>query len=876
MTYDRINIINFGTSSDMSFDISRRIRLVNVSALLAAVTTIPYLIIFFSKELPIAWVALIFFLSYCSCWILNKYRLYSLARSSLYIFSCIYLFIVASTLGRESAHQLMLIPVLLSVVLVYEFEEKTSLFLMIGLILMCFLFLELTDYALLSADITKAEQLYFYYGSLSVAILGTATIGIFYFFLYGRQLKENQAMIRKSKEIERTINYFSTSLFGKNTVDEILWDVAKNCIGRLGFVDCVIYLLDEEKQLLVQKAAYGNKNPNDFEIYAPIDIPMGEGIVGHVAKLGSALLVEDTSKDSRYIADDETRLSELAVPLIYNNKLIGVIDSEHPEKNFFTQHHLDILNTISSLCANKVIRAMAEMEREKALKVQLEAEKIKSFDELKTKLFANVSHELRTPLTLIVGTIDRHTNKGESEDWGLLKQHTDRLLRLINQLLDLSKLESGQFKLNPTPGDIYQFLRTVSALFSSYAADRHVKIIEEIPEGSLWLNFDYDALEKIFFNLISNAIKFTKENTVVKLKVVDDSPFSVQVIDQGEGIPEGEYNKIFDRYYQIGQQSSEGTGIGLALTKELVNLQKGHLSVDSTPGIGTTFSVILPLDNAEKLSTDSTKQEPGKSHLNKELKNTFEETGSFVLLVEDNIEVAKLIKSTLQEKLYIIHANNGHEAMSIAKNRIPDLIISDIMMPNMDGMKFCKWVRENELTSHIPFIFLTARADNDTKLKGLEIGADDFLTKPFSGQELEIRVANLIEGRNMLAEKYRKIISLEPTNIVVTSIEEIFLKKLLNVVSENIDNSDFNVTDLSRSLGISRMQLHRKITALTGHSATSFIRHQRLIQASKLLEAGESVSQVAYAVGFSSLSYFSRVFKDQFGVLPSEFNLEDT
>ena len=458
----KLNILNTGISPEMAFDQSRRIRLVNISALLAAATTLPYLIVFFSKELSVAWIALVFFLSYCSCWMLNTFKFYSLARSSLYIFSCIYLFIVASTLGRQAAHQLMFIPVLLSVVLVYEFEEKTSLFLMIGLILTCFLLLELTDYGLISADITDEERLYFYYGSLSVAIIGTATIGIFYFFLYGRQLKENQEMIAKGKEIERTINYFSTSLFGKNTVDEILWDVAKNCIGSLGFVDCVIYLLDENKQLLIQKAAYGHKNPNDFEIYKPIDIPVGEGIVGNVAKLGTALLVDDTSKDPRYIPDDKARLSELAVPLIYNDKVIGVIDSEHPEKNFFTQHHLDILNTISSLCANKVIRAMAEVEREKALKAQLEAEKIKSFDELKTKLFTNVSHELRTPLTLIVGTIEKHTNQDESEDWDLLKKHTDRLLRLINQLLDLSKLESGQFRLNPAAGDIYQFLRTVS------------------------------------------------------------------------------------------------------------------------------------------------------------------------------------------------------------------------------------------------------------------------------------------------------------------------------------------------------------------------------------------------------------------------------
>lgn len=855
--------MNWGVAENMPFDQSIRIRLVNIFALLAATSTLPYVFIFYGKELFLADVSIISLICFLITWIWNRFGHHYVAKLWLYFTAHAYLFTTASTFGRDAGEHLVLIPVLFGAVLVFEFREKLSLLFSILFTIGTILALVLTEFSLFRMDLTAEEITQYYYGNLAVTLFCCVGVAVCYFYLYGRKLKENERMISEGKEIEKTINYFSTSLFGKNSVDEILWDVAKNCIGQLGFVDCVIYLLDEEKNVLVQKAAYGHKNPQEFEIYQPIDIPIGNGIVGAVAESGRPMIVPDTSKNPRYIADDANRLSELAVPLIYNQQVIGVVDSEHPDKYFFTEHHLNILKTIASLCANKVIRAIAEKERESALKMHLEAEKIKSFDELKTKLFANVSHELRTPLTLIMGTIDRQLQEGNTKEWSLLKKHTDRLLRLINQLLDLSKLESGEFRINKSPGDIINFFETLVDLHSSFAENKGVEIVLETTDSSLWFKYDQDALEKIFYNLISNAIKFSKESEKVVIQVSYDQSLEVVVKDYGIGISKEDVEKIFDRYYQSDKHAAPGTGIGLALTKELIDLHQGVVKVESQVGAGTTFVVNLPLEACTPT------QEKGSSSPNK----AAEVYEQFILLVEDNDDISELIHSTLSD-YDLVRARDGNEAAEMAKANVPDLIITDVMMSGMDGIEFSHWIRENELTSHIPLVMLTARADKDTKMAGLRAGADDFITKPFDREELRTRVANILSRREQLRKKYKQITRVPESEIVVTSQEDIFMKKLIHTIEENLSNSDFGANELSREMALSRMQLHRKITALTNYSTSSFIRHLRLAKAAEKLSHGESVSQTAYAVGFSSLSYFTKAFKEEFGKVPSEFASE--
>jgi len=474
-----------------------------------------------------------------------------------------------------------------------------------------------------------------------------------------------------------------------------------------------------------------------------------------------------------------------------------------------------------------------------------------------------------------MGTIDKHLVSDNTKDWKLLKRHTDRLLRLINQILDLTKLESGQFELRPEPGNVTEFLRITSSMFDSVAATRGVRVVTDLPSETLWLHFDRDALEKILFNVISNAVKFTSDNTKVKIVVhYDEGCLGIQVSDQGVGISKAEQHKVFDRYYQAGKKSSEGTGIGLALTKELVDLHNGSVTVASEIGQSTTFTITLPLEKADAPESEETPKTIEENHAYESaapevISNTVGQ--EIVLVVEDNLELSTFIKGELEPSFEVISAYDGEEGAKIAKKRLPDLIISDLMMPRVDGIELCHRLKENELTSHIPIILLTARADLDTKLEGLRTGADDYMIKPFNSDELRTRTRNLIALRKRLQKKYSQLISLGPDNIVITGVDEIFMKKLMTIIENNISDHEFNITDLCREMGTSRMQLHRKLTSLTGLSATAFIRQQRLYFATKLLESREPVSQVAYASGFSSLSYFSTAFKEQFGVSPSEF-----
>lgn len=865
-------MIEAGVSSEMPFDKSRQLRLINISTLLAAATTLPYIFVFFYIETFLGIVALVFFLGFCICLLLTKFNHYRKTRILLYVLSCGYLFIVSSALGREASHHLMLIPVLLSIVLVFDFEEKLKLAFLFGLVLSTFVVLELTDFSFFSTSISAKESRLFYYGSLSVAVLGSTIIGAFYFYLFGKQLTKNREMIETGKEIEHTINYFSSSLFGKNTVDEILWDVAKNCIGRLGFVDCVIYLLDEDRQLLIQKAAYGSKNPHAFEIYNPMDIAVGDGIVGGVAKTKEAIRVKDTSLDERYIADDQYRLSELAVPLIYNNKVIGVIDSEHPRADFFTERHLNVLKTISSLCANKVAKAIADQEREHALRIKTEADRIKAFDQLKSKLFTNISHELRTPLTLIMGTIDKHMSLDIDDDWQMLRRHTDRLLRLINQLLDLSKIEASEYQLQKEPMDIMKFLRVTLSLFSSLTYNRQIRLIDNIPQGSLWLKFDSDALEKILFNLLSNAIKFTPDDSIVELNTTYSSELIIKISDQGAGLSSDEIDLIFNRYYQTGKHRSSGTGIGLALTKELVELHGGTITVESKLDRGTTFIVSLPLEKAEAKSVETEFTEQVNRMAGEKIISSDQKSDYLALVVEDNQELAHHIIEILASDFQVIHANNGKKGIELAYQKLPDIIISDIMMPQTDGFELCQRLKEHELTSHIPIVLLTAKADESNKLHGLDSGADDYMVKPFSAGELKARIKNLLKLRKKLKDKFTQLTTLDSGNIVITGVNEIFIKKVISAIEKSLHLENFNVEELCTQIGASRMQLHRKLTALTGRSTSAFIRQLRLQRAVKLLEAGETSSQTAYAVGFNSHSYFAKVFREEYGISPSEFS----
>ncbi|MGA0557797.1 ATP-binding protein [Larkinella sp. VNQ87] len=687
------------------------------------------------------------------------------------------------------------------------------------------------------------------------------------------------------QQIDETINYFATSLYGKNTVDEILWDVAKNCIARLGFVDCVIYLLNEEDTALVQKAAYGNKNPEDYAILNPLMIPLGEGIVGSVAQTGRPEIIADTTQDTRYILDDEMRHAELAVPLLFQNKVIGVIDSEHPEKGFFKPYHLDALQMIAAICSSKIAQALADEESKKARMLQLEADHIRQLDRVKSQFFANISHEFRTPLQLILAPLQKRGSLSP-EETHMMERNANRLLRLVNQLLDLAKAEMGMLTLHGQRGNLIGFLRQTAHSFQPMADARKLRYRIDLPTSDWVAMFDRDKLEKIIYNLLSNAVKFTPPGGQVRFwaGVEPQTGLRLVVSDTGIGIPESLQNRIFDRFYQIDPSQTrafEGSGLGLALTKELVELHKGSIQVASQSESGSTFEVWLPMPVEPMPETDGMGEPttlsapdlplttPGPSA---EEPPTEADDKPTLLLVEDHTELNDYLRQQLADRFRVVQARQGDEGLQVARRVVPDLIISDVMMPVMDGFSMTRHLKEDDLTSHIPVILLTAKDDVDSRKEGFEGGAEQYLAKPFALDELVARINSMLTQRDLLRKKYSREVMLQPTGTPIRDREAEFLEKIMQIINEHMADDAFSVEGLQREMGMSRMQLHRKLKALTDQSASDFIRSIRLQRAADLLQQpGIPIAEAAYLSGFQHLSYFSKCFKEQFGMLPSEF-----
>lgn len=530
---------------------------------------------------------------------------------------------------------------------------------------------------------------------------------------------------------------------------------------------------------------------------------------------------------------------------------------------------------------------------------RMEAQKMQELDKTKSDFFANISHEFRTPLTLISGTLDQFEEERAihpflKDGHRLIKRNAERLLQLVNQLLDLSKLEAGKLTLEQKPAEIIGFAKRLAGSFSSQFESKQISFSGTFPEGPLYLNFDPDKLEKVLSNLLMNAYKFTptggKVLFEVSLGAETDSAVMLQfkISDSGIGIPPEWLPFIFDRFYQgeaSATRSYEGTGIGLALVRELTELQGGSIRVDSSPDMGTTFSIEFRLEREVEVPMDEPRKDDQSTHSilqeNVQLSAEVQKRVAFsngtmpcILIVEDNADLRHFLGRRLREQYRIVEAENGLEGFKIAATTVPDLIISDVMMPVMDGISLSEKVKNDERTSHIPFVLLTARADSDSKIGGLDTGADAYLTKPFDLKELRVRIHHLIEGRKKLRERFSRSPSMKPSEIAVTSTDEKFLKKAMAILEENLARTDFDVGIFSREIGMSRTNLHRKLKALTDCSATEFIRVVRLQRAMYLLEHKfGNVTDVAYAVGFNSVSYFNKCFKKQYGKTASEYML---
>ncbi|MCB0547038.1 MAG: response regulator [Phaeodactylibacter sp.] len=530
---------------------------------------------------------------------------------------------------------------------------------------------------------------------------------------------------------------------------------------------------------------------------------------------------------------------------------------------------------------------LRQKEAELALQLKkAEAEQLRELDQLKSNFFANISHEFRTPLTLILGPLQQMRSgalQGNPQPYvDIMYRNGKRLQALINQLLDLSKLESQKMQLRPEPGDIIRFIRQLAGSVESWAEQKQIDYQLQLPEQPLWVAFDRDKLEKILINLLSNALKFTPNGGSVTLKVEAfpedrQQVLAFEVADSGKGIPASELDKIFQRFYH-SPETPDGTassGIGLALARELVELHGGAIRVESEEGKGTAFTVRLPFKNASPV--EEVISEVNEAPANTGPAGTVETDSSspkdapIVLIVEDNPDVRLYIKGQLSGLYQILEAENGRQGLELALNTIPDLVITDLMMPEMDGTTLARQLKSDERSSHIPVVMLTAKAERSDRLEGLETGADDYLIKPFDAEELQARVRNLIEQRRRLRDRFTRESLLSPQNIASTSVDERFLARLMEAIEERIDDEGLSVEGLSREVGMSRSQLHRKVTALTGKSPNVLLRTFRLQRARQLLEqqAGNT-TEVAFMVGFSSLAYFSKCFKEEFGLTPTE------
>lgn len=564
------------------------------------------------------------------------------------------------------------------------------------------------------------------------------------------------------------------------------------------------------------------------------------------------------------------------------------------------------LRTFDSIMGLESLRQNLEhIVKERTAELESKNVKIMEMDQMKTRFFSNISHEFRTPLTLIISPledliVDRDLDGRKKDRLEMMHRNALRLLGLVNQLLDLSKIDAGSMKLNLMYYDLNKVFRMISKSFITLAERKRIEYIIHIPQDETNCYFDRDKVEKILLNLLSNAFKYTPERGQITCSATcseqaskgDTRQVELVVSDTGPGIPPEQLEKVFDRFYQVEdgwKKEVSGTGIGLSLTKELTALHHGEILVESDIRKGSRFTVKLTVGKDHLKKQEYTLAESEESDdqslifkcslsgstekVSQEDNEVSDQTDRpIVLIIDDNQDVRKHLTESLAGDFIIREAGNGKEGLEKALALIPDLVLTDLMMPEMDGLELCKMLKNDERTSHVPVILLTAKAEVEDKIEGLEIGADDYLTKPFHKKELITRVRNLILQRNKLREKYDNQMSLESNQTGVKSVDDKFLEHARNVIEKNIGDCDFDVNHFCTSMGMSRMQLFRKLKALLNQTPNELIRNLRLQHAVQLMRQNfGNIAEITYEVGFNNLSYFAKCFKEKYGLLPSEY-----
>ncbi len=539
---------------------------------------------------------------------------------------------------------------------------------------------------------------------------------------------------------------------------------------------------------------------------------------------------------------------------------------------------------------------------------RMQAQRMHELDMMKFKFFTNISHEIRTPLSLITSPLEHllastRVDNDTKDHLKIMHRNAKRLISLVNQLMEYRKLEAGKLKLDLLKGDLVKFIREIINAFSELAEERNIKLELKTVVSEIFIWFDPDKFEMVMYNILSNAFKFTpdrgkisvlvsliyKDNSSPRSEEMTDQVVEISISDTGIGIPQDQIDKIFERFYQSEKSQfirSGGSGIGLALSKDIIELHNGSISAFSKEGKGTTFKVYLPCERKDipgdvkdyipyKTDEPVTASEPGKEEseilaARDELANT---GLPILLIIEDNRDMVYFIRKFFEKVYNIYEAFDGEKGLCIAQEMIPDIIICDILLPKMDGRKLCAALKNDERTSHIPVVMLTALSSKEHEKDGFLVGADAYISKPFDPEILKVRLEQMLKTQQKLKEKYSHQIFLEPKDIEITSSEEKFITKAIKTVEENLHNPDFGVNEFSREIGISKVQLYRKFRAISDMTVKEFIRTLRIKRAGQLIKKTDfNISEVAYKVGFREVNYFRKCFKEFYGINPSEYN----
>ena len=560
------------------------------------------------------------------------------------------------------------------------------------------------------------------------------------------------------------------------------------------------------------------------------------------------------------------------------NALHGKVDTYLVQYN-----HQKMYIVLFSIILLLLIGIMVYIYRTILMKRRIEEEANKA----KLQFFTNISHELRTPLTLIADPVnyiihDDNLNSQQRSMLQIVQRNVLVLTQLVSEILDFRKVQNGKMELRLSDFNLTESMKQWIMLFSASAQKKHIAISMDAPD-TIMLRADQDKIERICYNLLSNALKYTSEGGEISLMAKEEGGrVMISVADNGCGISSDELPYIFDRFYQA-KNAGRGTGIGLAIVKAFTELHHGEVSATSIEGKGSTFTIHIPVrqkgevtnqptEKIEQLVEPSSAEEvPNQARHIDELIQPYQTDKPEVLIIDDNIDIRTYLRSVLSEKYNVSEAADGKVGLELARKIVPDIVLSDIMMPVMDGLAFCQQLKTDKAISHIPVILLTARSLDEQRAEGYEHGADAYLSKPFSLRLLLSRIDNLIESRKKLNQTWSKGVEDDEIGNISNEIDKSFLKQLRKIIQENLANSDLSVEQIGDEIGLSRVQLYRKVKALTGYSPVEIVRKARLTRARHLLQTTErTVSEVAYAVGFSTPSYFSKCYKDEFGENPKK------